>query len=128
MAVPPDLIRLDLPARRNSLGVLRIMAGNAARLCGFDYNQVEEARLAVNEAASILVADGRSSTVRCSLSADQGTLHVEIEATPGPAIWPPEPWVESLEHIVLSALTNEFELAWDKGPVLRMTMGPTSAH
>lgn len=128
MVVPPDLIRLDVPARRNSLGVLRIMAGNAARLCGFGYNRVEEARLAVSEAASLLVADGRSSTVRCSLNADQGTLYVEMEASPGPAIWPPEPWADSLEHTVLSALTNEFELVWDEGPVVRMTMGPTAAR
>ena len=123
MAVAPDQIRLEVPARRQSLSVLRNMAGNAARLCGFSYNRVEEARLAVNEAASLLVADGRSSTVRCSLTSDEGTLFVEIEATPGPAIWPPEPWADSLEHTVLSSLANDLELISDGGPMVRMTLG-----
>jgi anti-sigma regulatory factor (Ser/Thr protein kinase) len=125
MAVTTDLIRLDVPARRQSLSVLRIMAGNAARLSGFGYNRVEEARLAVSEAASVLVADGRSSTVRCSLAPENGKLYVEIETNPGPAIWPPEPWVGSLEHTVLSALTNEFELVSFDGPMVRMTLEAT---
>jgi hypothetical protein len=123
MAVAPDLIRLDVPARRQSLAVLRNMAGNAARLCGFSYDRVEEARLAVNEAASLLVADGRSSTVSCSLTSDQGILHVEIGATPGPAIWPPEPWTDSLEHTVLTSLASELELITDGSPMVRMTLG-----
>jgi len=101
------------------------MAGNAARLSGFGYNRVEEARLAVSEAASVLVADGRSSTVRCSLTAENGTLYVEIEARPGPAIWPPEPWLDSFEHTVLSALTSEFELVSIDGPMVRMTLEAT---
>jgi hypothetical protein len=102
------------------------MAGNAARLCGFGYNRVEEARLAVNEAASLLLADGRSSTVRCSLTTDEGALFVEIEATPGPAIWPPEPWADSLEHTVLTSLANDLELVSDDGPMVRMTLGARS--
>jgi len=123
MAVAPDQIRLDVPARRQSLAVLRHMAANAARLCGFGYSSVEEARLAVNEAASLLVADGRSSTVRCLLTCDEGTLHVEIGAAPGPAIWPPEPWTDSLERTVLTSLASELELITDRSPMVRMTLG-----
>ncbi len=126
MAVAPDQIRLDVPARRQSLFVLRNMAGNAARLCGFSYNRVEETRLAVSEAAALLVADGRSSTVRCALTSDGGTLFVEIGATPGPAIWPPEPWTDSLEHAVLTSLANELELVSDGSPMVRMTLGSQS--
>ncbi len=89
MAVAPDQIRLAVPARRQSLSVLRNMAGNAARLCGFSYNRFEEARLAVRR--------------------DRGT--------PGPAIWPPEPWVDSLEHTVISSLASDLELISDGGPM-----------
>lgn len=126
MVVAPDQIRLEVPARRQSLAVLRNMAGNAARLSGFSYDRVEEARLAVSEAASLLVADGRSSTVRCFLTSDQGILHVEVGATPGPAIWPPEPWTDSLERMVLSSLATEFELITGGSPMVRMTLGMQS--
>jgi anti-sigma regulatory factor (Ser/Thr protein kinase) len=104
------------------------MAGNAGRLCGFGYNRVEEARLAVSEAASLLVADGRSSTVRCSLTTEDGALRVEVEASPGPAIWPPEPWTASLEHTVLSALANELELVLNERPMVRMTLEASPAR
>jgi anti-sigma regulatory factor (Ser/Thr protein kinase) len=122
MAMASDLITLVVPARRQALGVLRTMAGNAARLSGFGYNRVEEARLAVNEAASLLVADGRSSSVRCSIAADPGSLQVEMAAHPGPAIWPPEPWADALEHVVLAAVTDYFELSEDGGPVVRLSL------
>jgi hypothetical protein len=104
------------------------MAGNAGRLCGFGYNRVEEARLAVSEAASLLVADGRSSTLRCSLTTEDGALRVEVEASPGPAIWPPEPWTDSLEHTVLSALANELELVLNERPMVRMTLEASPAR
>lgn len=122
------MIRLVVPARLEALGVLRIIAGDAARLSGFGYDQVEEARLAVNEAASLLVADGRSSSVRCVLSAGDTGLEVELGADPGPAIWPPEPWVGSLEHVVLSAVADALELLMEDGPVVRLSLRPSAAR
>ena len=108
--MPPDVIRLVVPASRDSLGVLRTIAANAARLSGFGYDRVEEARLAVNEAAAVLVADGRSSSLRCELSSESTRLRVELTAEPGPSQWPPPDWPNSLEHAVLSTVTNWYEL------------------
>lgn len=122
------MITLVVPARREALGVLRIIAGNAARLSGFDYDRVEEARLAVNEAASLLIADGRSTSVRCVLEPDSTVLDVELEADPGPVIWPPEPWVDTLEHAVLVAVTDGFELLMEKPPRVRLSLGPSTTH
>lgn len=118
-----DVVRLVVPARREALSVLRIMAGNAARLSGFGYNRVEEARLAVNEAASLLVADGGSSTLRCTLTGDGTRLEVEIEADPGPAIWPPTGWEDSLEHAVLSTVTDWHELGIGDNTRVKILLG-----
>ncbi|MEX1126422.1 MAG: ATP-binding protein [Acidimicrobiia bacterium] len=118
-----DVIRLAIPARREALAVLRIMAGNAARLSGFGYNRVEEARLAVNEAASLLVADGRSSTLRCTLTGDGTSLEVEIVADPGPAVWPPAGWEDSLEHAVLSTVSDWYELGIGDDTRVRILLG-----
>ena len=125
MGVSSDVMRLAVPARHEALGVLRTMAGNAARLSGFGYNRVEEARLAVNEAASLLVANGRSNTVRCLLTADDSGLEVELEAEPGPTVWPPELWTDTLEYVVLSAITDSLELVADTPPKVRLFLGPS---
>jgi hypothetical protein len=106
----PDVIRLMVPARRESLSVLRTIAGNAARLSGFGYDRVEEARLAVNEAAAVLVADGQSSSLRCDLQSESSRLRVEMVAEPGPSLWPPTGWADSLEHAVLSTVADWYEL------------------
>jgi hypothetical protein len=110
MAMSSDVIRLVVPARHDSLSVLRTIAGNAARLSGFGYDRVEEARLAVNEAAAVLVADGQSTSLRCELSSENARLRVELVAEPGPSQWPPPGWVDSLEHVVLSTITDWYEL------------------
>ncbi|MDP9494728.1 MAG: hypothetical protein M3P87_05745 [Actinomycetota bacterium] len=105
-----DVIRLIVPARRDALSVLRTMAGNAARLSGFGYDRVEEARLGVNEAAAVLIADGRSSSLQCELSSEATRLRVDMVAEPGPTPWPPAGWEDSLEHAVLSTVSDWYEL------------------
>ncbi|HLF44466.1 MAG TPA: hypothetical protein VJA46_13220 [Acidimicrobiia bacterium] len=118
-----DVITLVVPARREALSVLRTIAGNAARLSGLGYDRVEEARLAVNEAAAVLVADGQSSSLRCELSSESARLRVELVAEPGPAHWPPPGWDESLEHAVLSSVTDWFELGVGDGTRITMLLG-----
>jgi hypothetical protein len=110
MKVTPDVIRLVVPARRDAVGVLRVIAGNAARMSGFGYDRVEEARLAVNEAAAVLVADGSASSLSCELSSESTRLRVELVGHPGSLEWPPSGWADSLEHAVLSTVADWHEL------------------
>ena len=120
----PDVVRLVVPAGRDSLSVLRTMAGNSARLSGFGYDRVEEARLAVNEAAALLVADGQSSSLRCELSSETARLRVELMAEPGSSPWPPADWASSLEHAVLSTVTDWYELGTGADRTVRLLLGP----
>ena len=125
--MPPDVIRLVVPASRDSLGVLRTIAANAARLSGFGYDRVEEARLAVNEAAAVLVSDGQSSSLRCELWSESTKLRVELIAEPGPSQWPPPGWAESLEHAVLSTVAEWFELGIGNDTRIRILLGQDDA-
>jgi hypothetical protein len=120
----PDVIRLMVPGRRESLSVLRTIAGNAARLSGFGYDRVEEARLAVNEAAAVLMADGQSSSLRCDLWSESSRLRVELVAEPGPSPWPPTGWADSLEHVVLSTVTDWYELGTGDDTRVTILLGP----
>ena len=119
-----DVIRLVVPASHDSLSVLRTIAGNSARLSGFGYDRVEEARLVVNEAAAVLVADGNSSSLRCNLTSETTRLRVEISADPGPTIWPPADWADSLENVVLSTVTDWYELGTGMDTGVRIRLGP----
>lgn len=118
-----DVVRLIVPAGREALSVLRTMAGNAARLSGFGYDRVEEARLAVNEAAAVLIADGRSSSLQCELSSEGIRLRVDLVAEPGPTQWPPAGWEDSLEHTVLSTVTDWYELGAGNDSRVRILFG-----
>jgi hypothetical protein len=119
-----DVVRLVVPAGRDSLSVLRTMAGNSARLSGFGYDRVEEARLAVNEAAALMVADGPSSSLRCELSSETARLRVELMAEAGSSPWPPLDWASSLEHAVLSTVTDWYELGTGADKRVRLLLGP----
>jgi hypothetical protein len=120
----PDVTRIVVPAGRDSLSVLRTMAGNSARLSGFGYDRVEEARLAVNEAAALLVADGQSSSLRCELSSETAQLRVELIAERGSSPWPPPGWADSLEHAVLSTVTDWYEFGTGDDRRVRLLLGP----
>ncbi len=98
-----------MPARREALGVIRAVTGGAASNRGLAYDRVEEARLAVNEAAAILIQGGDSSLLTCELSVTK-RLDITLIADPGPETWPPRGWMESLEHAVLTSVTDEFEV------------------
>jgi anti-sigma regulatory factor (Ser/Thr protein kinase) len=120
--MPPGAIRLSIPARREALGVVRAVIGGAASSRGFGIDRLEEARLAVNEAAVILIEDGRSSTLLCELSGDR-RLDIALQADPGPETWPPPGWPDSLECAVLMAVTDTFELTDVPGVRLSLHVG-----
>lgn len=115
-------IRLVVPARREALRVVRAVTGGAASNRGLGYDRVEEARLAVNEAAAILIQGGDSSFLTCELSGTR-RLDITLVANPGPEPWPPGGWMESLEHAVLTSVTDEFEMMAKPGVRLSFTAG-----
>jgi hypothetical protein len=117
--MPSRAIRLSIPARRDALAVVRAVTAGAASSRGFGYVRVEEARLAVNEAAAALIQDGTSSVLTCELSGEQ-SLEVLLQADPGPRAWPPPGWPDSLECAVLTAVTDTFELT--KAPGVRLLL------
>ena len=102
--------------------MVRAVTGGAASNRGLGYDRVEEARLAVNEAAAILIQGGSSSILTCEVSGTQG-LDITLVASPGPEPWPPRGWAESLEHAVLESVTDEFEVTPQPGVRLSFATG-----
>jgi hypothetical protein len=113
-------MKVSVPAEREALRVLRMMASDAGNLMGLSYDQIEDARLAVNEAASVLVSEGGVRAIECRFTSDRGELGIELWAEPAPSVWPPVGFVDSLEQLVLDRVTDRLELVTDGRPGFRM--------
>jgi hypothetical protein len=67
---PSGVIRLEVPALRRSLRLLRLAVADAATGLAFTLDEVECARIAVDELASVLLASGPAE--RLVLTIDRG--------------------------------------------------------
>jgi len=103
-----DVVVLTLPASSAYLSVLRTAtAGLAARL-QFTLDEIEDLRIAVDEACAMLLAGGESEDIelncRFALATDQITVTVSI-----PAANPVQPSRETFAWQVLAALAGSVE-------------------
>lgn len=116
-------VELHVPARPEFLHVLRgVVASVAARL-DFTYDALDDLRLAVDEAASFLLAE-RVEATRLGLKIHSGdrmvvsTLWLEADAKD----WPQPGSQESLAWKVISGLSDLAEFVLEGSfPAIRMT-------
>lgn len=109
LTTPPtigdDVVLLTVPADGGYLGVLRTAtAGLAARL-HFALDEIEDLRIAVDEACAMLLAVAtRDADLDCQFSVtdDALTVEVSVAATPGARL----PAESSFAWKVLTALTT----------------------
>jgi serine/threonine-protein kinase RsbW len=104
---PKDFVEVRLPAAGAYLSVLRTAtAGLAARL-DFTLDEIEDLRIAVDEACAILLQQAvPGSVLRCVFQLDEGALLVTVSAptTDGRA-----PERDTFAWTVLSALAGRVE-------------------
>lgn len=98
-----------VPGERESLRVLRLVASDVGRLLGFGYDAIEDSRLAVNEAASMLLAAG-SGEIECQIGLEESVLTVEMSPDQPLDSWPPTDWEGSLGELVLSSVVDGLRL------------------
>jgi serine/threonine-protein kinase RsbW len=114
-----DEVELRLPADSAYLSVLRTAtAGLAARL-DFTLDEIEDLRIAVDEACALLLPDavpGEPLTCRFVLGADQLEIAVLAHSTTGRT-----PGRDSFAWTVLAALAGEVEADATDG-VVRLTL------
>jgi len=108
MGMPPGAVTVVVPAGRPALRVLRLVASDVGRSLDFGYDRIEDARLAVNEAATALLEDD-GGVLTCRLGTAGRVLEVDLRADPAPAGWAEGEWVGSLGHLVLSRVAAALE-------------------
>ncbi|MGH3509883.1 MAG: anti-sigma factor [Nocardioidaceae bacterium] len=106
----PD-IELRLPADSAYLAILRTAtAGLAARL-DFTLDDIEDLRIAVDEACALLLPEARpASDLECSFFIDDARLTVAVTAVCNA---PREPSRDGFAWTVLSALTSSLDVEVD---------------
>lgn len=113
-----------IPGERESLRILRLVAMDIGRMLGLGYDKIEDSRLAVQEAAAVLVEAG-SDSITCHITAEDGSMAIEMSSLPAPTTWPPDDWEGSLGHLVLSHLAESLEL--HSTPTISFAIAPTRA-
>jgi serine/threonine-protein kinase RsbW len=119
----PTAVFAEVPAIPEFVQVLRnIAAGVAARL-DMPIDQIEEVRLAVTEAASLLLDEVEAASLRMSIGRDADALEVRLSADGLADPWPSDRALSSWPWLVVKGLTDEIsaERHDGDGPSIRFT-------
>jgi serine/threonine-protein kinase RsbW len=101
-----DVVLLAVPASGAYLGLLRTAAASLASRLQFTLDEIEDLRIAVDEACAILLAVAAIDTeLACRFTVNDNALTVETAVEAGASVRLPAG--ESFAWQVLSALTDE---------------------
>lgn len=109
-------IELALPADTRLLRLVRLVASGLASTAGFDVDELDDLRIAVDEAVAALLEGGDGS--RLTLRFDVGGAEVGMSgSTPASAAEPLDPDRVELSTQILAAVCDEHELVAGDGVV-----------
>ena len=102
----PTVVFAEVPATPGSVQVLRnVVAGVAARL-DMPIDQIEEVRLAVTEAATLLLDEAEATVLRLTIGEDPDALDVTLSSDGNADPWPSDRTVASWPWLVVKGLTD----------------------
>jgi serine/threonine-protein kinase RsbW len=120
--VRSETVRLAVPARPEFVHVLRAVSAAVAGRLALSLDDVDDLRLAVDEAcAHLLALPGRPSTFRLDLRCHPDRLEIVTSIDTVTSTWPPVGLEDTLAWRVLDALAESvrFEL-WNGSPAIRV--------
>jgi serine/threonine-protein kinase RsbW len=105
------LLTATIPARAGNVQLFRtIVAGVGAR-AGLTYDEIDDVRLAVQEAAGqILLVAPREGSVVLRVDDGDGRLRIEVSTASTVGDWPPPGIERSLAWTILTTLVDEVSL------------------
>ena len=126
MAELPTVVFAEVPATPGSVQVLRnVVAGVAARL-DMPIDQIEEVRLAVTEAATLLLDEAEPTVLRLTIGDDPEALDVTLSSDGTADPWPSDRAMASWPWLVVKGLTDEIRAERRDGD--RPSIGFTKRH
>lgn len=125
-----DSVRLSVPARAEFVHVLRSVTAAVASRLALSLDDVDDLRLAVDEAcARLLALPGEPTTFRLDLRTLPDRLEVVAAIDATSPTWPPTGFEDTLAWRVLGALAESvrFEL-WNGAPAIRIVKRTMSVN
>jgi serine/threonine-protein kinase RsbW len=110
------LIELVLPAESRLVRVARLVASGVATTAGFDVDEVEDLRIAVDELCTALVEGGDGSALLLSFDLGDGEVTVlGSTSASGDAVFEPDRL--ALSRQILAVVADEYDLHADHGQI-----------
>ena len=110
-----DQVVVTLPAASAYLSVLRTATAGLASRLDFTLDDIEDLRIAVDEACALLLADAAAgSELRCAFELADGYIKIDVTVE---VIGGSLPSKDSFAWTVLSALAGEVDATTDDGRV-----------
>jgi serine/threonine-protein kinase RsbW len=103
----PTAVFAEVPATPRSVQVLRNVAAAVAARLDMPIDQIEEVRLAVTEAASLLLDETAATTLRMTIGRDTDALDVTLSSDGQVDPWPSDGTLASWPWLVVKGLTDE---------------------
>ena len=120
MALQIDGLTIGFPAKPGYLTVSRLNAAAVGAAAGFDIDELDDLRLAVNEAVTWLLADEHAGgAIELVLHAEEGRVSVAGARTGSDL---PARRSDDLIQAILGATVDEFELVADPGDQRRIRL------
>lgn len=121
MPTLPTAVSVEVPATPEFVQVLRHVAAGVAARVDMPIDLIEEIRLAVTEASSILLDEAEASTLSMRIGRDEDSLEVTLSSDATVEPWPTEQALASWPWLVVKGLTDE--LRADRGADGEPTIG-----
>jgi serine/threonine-protein kinase RsbW len=118
---PTRAVELEVPAEARYLRLARLVASGIGTDAGFDIGALEDLRVGVDEAASVLLATATGASflrLRFRLEGDGVSIHGETDGGVGPT----PPWLD-MSNAILSGVTDEFAFDLDGTCRFRLVRG-----
>ena len=104
-----ETIRLTVPAALEYVRIVRLTASGVASRLGFDVEEIEDLRVAVDELASIVIEAAEGGELGVMFAVQDAALRIEGEVTL-PGEWRERALVDDLTAQILAAVVDEWDL------------------
>jgi serine/threonine-protein kinase RsbW len=105
-----EVVRLSVPGSLEYVRVVRLTAAAVAARVGFDIEEIEDLRVAVDELASVVIEAGDGAEITFMFSNRDDTFVLE-----GSAAVIAEPSIDDLSGQILSVVVDDFDIETTDG-------------
>ena len=105
-----EVVRLAVPGSLEYVRVVRLTAAAVAARLGFDVDEIEDLRVAVDELASVVIEAGSGAEITFTFSSFDDVFVVD-----GSASVDRKPTLDDLSRQILTVVVDEFEISATDG-------------